>query len=237
MQVLKDVYLLSGYPYSVSSNVFAVKGKHSIVLIDTGTDAYDMGVIENNLVYWGLSNYPISHVLITHAHLDHGGNAHLFQDRGSKIVASPYEADGLELADERCIGYAFDKKPIPCRVDLRVHEGDIIKAFELDFEVIEAPGHSGGSLIYRLVLDGKIILFTGDTIRVGMNCDSAVLGWSGAVDYNRELYLETLGKISKLEADVILGGHFQPCLQNGWKILGKAYTQALLEFNPPVYRI
>ena len=70
-------------------------------------------------------------------------------------------------------------------------------------------------------------------VRVDLNCAGAKLGWSGGEDYDRTAYLASLKRISKLKADVILAGHFQPCLKNGTKILQSAYTRALLDFRQP----
>lgn len=233
MQITRNIYQVSGFPYGVHPNVYAVKGKDGIVLIDTGLDKYELGIIDENMKYWGLSVYPVTHALITHSHFDHAGNAHIFRERGAVIAAGPVDAEGIEAGDDRTIGYAYCKKFMPCHVDMKVKDGDIIRAAELEFEVIHVPGHSSGCVFYKLESEGKTIMFTGDAIRVGNNCESAILGWSGGVDYNLELYFETLKKISHLHADIILAGHFQPCLKDGWKIFQKAYTKALLDWRQP----
>ena len=233
MQLVKDIYLVSGFAYGLHPNVYAVKGENAVVLIDTGLDENDLSVVDANLRYWGLAQYPLSHVLMTHAHFDHSGNAHLLRQRGAMTVAGPGDAEGIELGDDRTIPYAFGRKFPSCPIDVKVKDGDHVYAAGLDFSVIHVPGHSPGCVFYRLVMDGHIILFTGDVVRVGSNCESAKLGWSGGVDYDREAYMQTLARISKLEADVILAGHFQPCLKDGYKVLQNAYMRALLDWRQP----
>jgi hypothetical protein len=49
----------------------------------------------------------------------------------------------------------------------------------------------------------------------------------------KDVYLAPLERILHMKADVILAGHFQPCLKNGTKILQNAYTRALLDFRQP----
>jgi len=233
MQIIKDVFLVSGFPYARHPNVYAVKGRDGLILVDTGLDEGDLEIINENIEYWGLSDYPISHVLITHEHFDHCGNAHIFKKKGARIVAGLEDAEAIETGDDRTIGYAFHKEFIPCKVDIKVVDGDIIDAAGLMFGVIHVPGHTPGSVFYKLELDGKTIFFTGDAIRVGTNCESAFTGWSGGIDYDMNRYFESIRKVAKLKPNIILAGHWQPCLKDGWKILQKVYTKVLLDWRQP----
>ncbi|HEY3289423.1 MAG TPA: MBL fold metallo-hydrolase, partial [Anaerolineae bacterium] len=176
MQILKDIYLTSGLPYGFHPNAYAVRGPKGVVLVDSGLDERDLAAIDANLHYWGLSNLPITHLLLTHAHFDHSGNALALRSRGMKTVAGPGDADGIELGDARTIPYAYGRKFPACPIDLRVKDGDVIAAAGLTFDVIHVPDHSSGSVFYRLVADGRVILFTGDVVHVGETSDTARLG-------------------------------------------------------------
>lgn len=233
MQVFRNIYQVSGSPYGVHPNVYIVKGHNAVVMIDTGLDESELTVVLENMKFWGLSEYPVTHVLITHSHFDHSGNAHIWSKRGSKIAAGPSDAEGIELGDDRTIGYAYAKKFTACPVDIKVKDGDTVETAGLKFDVIHVPGHSSGCVFYRLISDDKVILFTGDVIRVGTNCEFAKLGWSGGIDYDQKVYFESLKKVKDLECDIILAGHFQPCLKDGFKILQNAYMKALLDWRQP----
>ena len=233
MQLLKDIFLVSGWAYGLHPNAYAVKGRDALVLIDCGLDEQDLAVIDVNLRYWDLAQLPISHLLLTHSHFDHSGNAHLIRGRGALTAAGPGDAEGIELGDDRTIPYAYARKFPACPIDIKVKDGDVVRAAGLDFEVIHVPGHSSGSVFYRLILDGRIILFTGDVVRAGANTETAMLGWTGAVDFDRAAYLQSLQRIAKLEADVVLAGHFQPCLKDGYKLLADAYMRGLLDWRRP----
>ena len=233
MQLIQDIFLASGFAYGLHPNVYAVKGDGALVLIDSGLDENDLAVIDRSLHAWGLEQLPITHVLITHAHFDHAGNALALRRRGAHIVAGPGDAEGIAQGDERTIPYAYGRKFPACPVDLQVKEGDVVHAAGLAFEVLHMPGHSGGSVFYRLVKDGRTVLFTGDTLHVGHNCESALLGWTGGIDYDRHAYLRSLARCATLGADVILAGHYQPCLSDGYKVLQKAYALALVELRRP----
>jgi glyoxylase-like metal-dependent hydrolase (beta-lactamase superfamily II) len=233
MQLIQDIYLVSGFAYGLHPNVYAVKGTDAVVLIDTGLDENDLSVIDENLHAWELDRLPISHVLLTHAHFDHAGNALALRWRGARIAAGPGDAEGIELGDDRTIPYAYGRKFPACPVDLCVKDGDVVQAAGLAFQVIHMPGHSSGSVFYHLMKQGRNVLFTGDVVHVGPNCESALLGWTGGVDYDRQAYLQSLTHCARLEADAILAGHYQPCLKDGYKVLQKAYARALQELRQP----
>jgi glyoxylase-like metal-dependent hydrolase (beta-lactamase superfamily II) len=227
--------MVSGDAYGFISNIFAIKGRDSVVLTDTGEDEDDLRTIDEGLKYWGLSELPITHVLISHVHFGHVANAHILRKRGAKIVAGEADADGIETGNEKIVDFPpFKKKPyVPCPVDVKVNDGDVIEAGGLNFEAIGVPGHTAGSMFFKLVMDGKTVIFTGDVLSVGEDCAYAKLGWTGAVDYNRFDYFDSVRKFSKLDADLILPAHFQLCLKDGWKILQNAYLQALMEWRQP----
>ncbi len=241
MRILRNIFQVSGIPFGyathgpIGDNVFAVKGDNVIVLVDCGGSLEELEVIDEWLKYWDLINYPVSNVLICHAHNYHMGNAHVFRNRGAKIVAGFDDAECIETGDYRVI----DSGPFklrqynPCIVDQKVKDGDIIESGGLRFEVISVPGHTPGSTIYKLALDGKIILFTGDALKVGPECRGSVLGWTGSAGYNRQQYFESIKRVSKMHADVILPSEYQICLRDGWKILQDSYLRALLEWRQP----
>ena len=231
MQILKDIYLVSGLPYGFHPNAYAVKGRDAVVLIDCGLDERDLAAIDTNLQYWGLADLPISHLLITHAHFDHTGNAFTLRKRGLLTVAGPGDAEGIARGDDRTIRYAYGQSFPACDIDITVQDGDVLNAAGLAFDVIHVPGHSSGCVLYRLVLDKRVILFTGDVVHVGEKSDMARLGWNGAVDYDRAAYLHSLQRMAQLHADVILAGHYQPCLQDGYKVLQNAYMRGLMELR------
>ncbi len=238
MQVLKNLYRIVAqnicyYPQgSCANNVYVIKGKDALVMHDCGGTDEEIGLIDEGLKYWGLSDYPISHVLISHSHSNHMGNAKFFRDRGAKIVAGKDEAPAIEIGDQRVVDHGpFKKKDyVPSPVDIKVKDGDVIESSGLKFEVISAPGHTPGSTIYRLVIDGKTVLFTGDVLSVPVE---HILGWTGDEGYDREKYFETIKKLSKLHADVILPSDFEILLKDGWKILQESYLRALLEWRQP----
>ncbi len=234
MQIIKDVYQLCGSPYGLAravSNCYAVKGQDSVILIDSGVDENQLNIIDANMKYWGLDKFPVSHLLITHSHFDHSGNAHVFKERGAVVYAGPGDAEGIEKGDDRTIGYAFNRTFPVCKVDTVLKDGDVIQAGGLEFKVIHMPGHTAGSLIFSIEMEGRLIFFTGDVINISAECDEALLGWNGSVDYDKAAYFQSITKIKDMEPDIILGGHFDNCLIDSGRIIKNAYLKALLELR------
>ncbi|UCB46802.1 MAG: MBL fold metallo-hydrolase [Spirochaetota bacterium] len=241
MEILKNLYQVSGPPFGTHQNVYVMRGDKELVMVDTGIDADELAVIDDNIAYWGLAGYPVSYVLITHSHYDHCANAHTLRSRGAKIIAGPSDAEGIELGDDRTASYAFSHKGKfkPCKVDSVAKDGTVIKAAGLEIQAIHVPGYTKGSLFYKIVMDNKIIIFTGDVIKIkdqfsNILVRDARFGWSGGMDYDRDQYFETIKKISGMKADILLPGHGQVCMKEGWELFQDAYVEARLNwFNKP----
>lgn len=237
MQLAKNLYQLAGPFYGNSSSVYGVTGEKDLVLIDAGYDKAQLNMIEKNIKYWGLDKYRLSHVLITHCHFDHCGNAAELRAAGAKLVSSKVDAEAIESGDDRTIGFAFMGKKFPAvPVDIQMDKDGEIEIDGMKFKFIFTPGHTAGSCCISTVLaDGKTALFTGDTIHVGMNCGYARLGWNGSVDFNGKDYFNSIVKLKDMQVDMVLAGHEYNCLENGSSILQDAYKQALLSLRDLPY--
>ncbi|MDP4109066.1 MAG: MBL fold metallo-hydrolase [Bacillota bacterium] len=139
------------------------------------------------------------YILLTHGHFDHILAAQDMKEAtGAKLAVSPKDADmlrknGLEEFQAFLKGRFKEAKP-----DFLLYEGDTITLGPLSLSVIETPGHTEGSCVFRT--DG--ILFTGDTLfyRECGRCDL-----SGG-DYGK--MLGSLKKIAGLPGDyTVLPGH------------------------------
>ena len=232
MQIVKDLYLVCGFPYERHANIHAVKYSKGIILFDCGTNLDEAQIVEKNLAKWGLGDLPITHVFVTHEHQDHGGNSQYFQDKGAAVYAGPVDADHIANADIETIDFALIEKAVACPGIRTVQDEQIVEVEELKVRCIHIPGHTPGSILYQVDLNGLSVCFGGDSIRVGTNAQSAILGWTGGVDYDRETYIQSLLKVAELVrhgqlmCDVLCGGHFQPMVGDGWKCLNWASRAA-----------
>lgn len=234
LRISDNVYMLSGAPYSQIGNVYAVRGNGGFFLVDCGQGQAAREIIQGNLDYYQFGRDVPSHIFVTHAHIDHTGNAWYFQKRGARIVCHPLDRAALEQGGELVTDYAWEEEFTPCRVCSCFEDGQMLKADGIELQAIYAPGHSGGSTVFLMRLDGRKMLFTGDTISTqlsGWGKLEAQLGWEGGYDMDRSAYLETLHKLYRLDIDCLLPGHGIPAMLNGTQILKNAFCQGLLKLR------
>ena len=88
-------------------------------------------------------------ILVTHHHADHTGGVDALRNATGAKVYGP--------ASERIPGPFVPLKG-----------GDIARAMDLDFQVIDVPGHTAGHIAYYTPdMNGKPLLFCGDTLFSG----------------------------------------------------------------------
>jgi hydroxyacylglutathione hydrolase len=89
----------------------------------------------------------VTHVLLTHHHVDHVAHLDAFRERFAvPVLAHPLEAEQLH------------------GVDGRLGDGDVVDTGELRIRCLHTPGHTGGMLSF--LVDGREC-FTGDTLFAG----------------------------------------------------------------------
>ena len=96
MRLTEHVSLLSGLLLDTSENVYAIRHEYGLVLIDTGWGEAAQKNILQSLQEDGLSALPVTHVLLTHMHDDHSGNAAWLRSRGAQIWCPEADASGVE---------------------------------------------------------------------------------------------------------------------------------------------
>lgn len=237
MQLNSITYQILGGMYANISNVYVLRGAHSLVMIDCAETAHDLAIMRENLKKWQLDHLPISHVLLTHKHFGHIGNAFRLQRSKAKIIAGKEDKTAIEQGNiHEIVDYSpFPQRDLyhPCRVDYAVDDQEELLLDSLRIRCITAPGHTDGSIVYHISVDGQEILFTGDIINISAECRSVTLGWEGGIDFNVSRYWNSLQKLSKLPCDQIFPGHGQLCMQKGNVVIQKAKKYALLKFRQP----
>ena len=110
---------------------------------------------------------PPSVLALTHAHPDHWGAAGTISDAlGIPVVC--HHADAAVVRGERCAGSGWHFRlgrafleGRPCPAVVGVEEGDRVG----EFEVVHAPGHSDGHVVYFRERDGVAVV--GDVVNTG----------------------------------------------------------------------
>ena len=84
MRITEHVYQVSGIIYGMNSNVYAIDTESGVILIDAGYADKQYGSMMDVMKQYRLES-KVTAVFLTHAHLDHAGNAYLFEDKGAEI--------------------------------------------------------------------------------------------------------------------------------------------------------
>ena len=162
------------------------------------------GWLDSGLASLELSTEDIDLLVLSHLHYDHVGNAKMFDNGRTRIVANSNELEGVRTLSGPVNGAHLASE----------YEGLAIEAISGDAElvpgvsVIETPGHTWGTMSLRLDLpnDGTKI-FTSDAIYMSESYGPPAIG--AAIVWDNLKWLESVEKIrsiaQKTNAEVIFG--------------------------------
>lgn len=119
------------------------------------------------------SGIEIEKILITHGHIDHAGGAAALREALGVKIEGPHQADDflLQSLPETGLQYGMtDARTVT--PDRWLAAGDEVTVGGLSFKIIEAPGHSPGSVVlfnntHRFALMGDV-LFKGSVGRTDL---------------------------------------------------------------------
>jgi len=234
MQILPGVYQVNGSPYGRHQNGYIVHHSGACILIDSGDleDGETLPEVERNGARWGIRLLEVTHLLVTHAHFDHASHAAALQRGGIQVVASQATAEAMAAGDERCIGFAVQRSFEPCQVDVVLQDGEVLAVRDLRVRCLLAPGHTEGVAVFEIVLDGQRLWFTGDLFEAQHAHRWVSLPWTGAPDFDRAKYIQSLARLLTLPAcDHVLPGHGPAAIGRGKRLLEMAYTEALTKWR------
>lgn len=179
-------------PFTYTGTGVFIIGKDSVCVIDPGptTEAH-VAAIDR-----ALDGRTVSHVLVTHHHVDHSPLAQpLAEKHGCKVYGfgvQPTPPQGGEVRLEAGDDLSF--KP-----DVEIRNGHIVKGDGWTMEAIHTPGHTSNHLCYALHEENT--LFSGDHI----------MGWSTSVvsppDGHMGDYLRSLNTVLARDFDIIRPTH------------------------------
>lgn len=146
--------LLSFVAGPVQTNCYVLCSGKRAVVIDPGDRGKEL---YTRIVSRGLT---VDAILLTHGHFDHiGGVNELKELSGAPVYVSENDAEMLHDGKKNFsvyFGMAIDSVSF----DHTVKDGDVLTFGEITLKVLETPGHSKGSVVYRT----EDCLFTGDTL-------------------------------------------------------------------------
>jgi len=206
------------------------------VLIDTGM-AGDGGreTLLEELADHDLGADDIQHLVLTHPHVDHLGQAATVIEAGDPQV---YVPAGVETRFSRDIGdlrstvernataagvagkargRVIDKAVESLRrdrellprdaVDRWVEDGASINLGDLVLEAIHTPGHQADHLCYRSTIDEGRVLFSGDMAIKPFRSVAIHVGLDDGVEESIGAFYTALDRLGALEIDRVFPGH------------------------------
>jgi len=206
---VREMRFTYGEPEQVSPSVRRLVARNPGLLTLYGTNTYLVGRGRVAVVDPGpllgehraalrraLHGEAVSHVLVTHRHLDHCESAlAVARETGAVLAAGAHRSSG-SLPAGGYFGEAADPGLAP---DLVLGEGDRVEGPGWTLEAVATPGHTSDHLCFSLPAEG--LLLTGDH----------VMGWSTSVvippDGDMAAYRASLHLLQGRNERTYLPGH------------------------------
>ncbi len=200
LRLSDNLYLAySEYPHVDSGNVYLLTGTHP-TLIDCGSQRAGPQLVRN-LAQAGLGPGDIHQVIATHGDCDHTQGYHDLRLLQPDLRLSMHPQDWplvIEGDPYRNSNYVYRRPFMPFAADhcLPLDDGDAVPAGDTVLTVHHTPGHTDGSICLLGEIDGRRVLFAGDTIGGSMKSltgadlrvwAEAAAAWTLSLDYLRTL--------------------------------------------------
>ena len=196
-------------------SAFLLDDGTTTVLYDTGFAFTGYKVADN--IRAVLGERPLDYIFLTHSHYDHAaGSPYICAqypnvqvaagEYAVKIFARPTARAVMRDLDHKfaaqCGVTEYEDRIDALRVDLPVKEGDIIRAGNMEFTVVELPGHTKCSVGYYLASE-KLLL---STETLGVYDGGEIVFPSYLVGYR--MALDSITKAEEMDIDNILLPHY-----------------------------
>ncbi|MGQ0533565.1 MAG: MBL fold metallo-hydrolase [Caulobacteraceae bacterium] len=182
-------------PFTYKGTGVYIVGHGEVAIIDPGPD----NVEHIDAIMRAIDGARVTHILVTHRHMDHSPAAHPLAERtGAKVYASTIPPKPSEC-DEIRLEAGDDHYFTP---DLNVEDGDRFRGPGWTIEAVFTPGHTANHMAYALIEENA--LFPGDHI----------MGWSttviGPPDGDMTDYIESLEKVRDRGFETLWPTHGPP---------------------------
>lgn len=180
-------------PYTFKGTGTYIIGHGTVAVIDPGPDIPS----HIDAILIALEGETISHILVTHNHVDHSPAARPLSNLcGAQIYAHDVKSQQYHKAD---VEEGLDKSFNP---DVILRDGDIIKGENWTIEAVHTPGHLSNHICFSY--HEEKALFSGDHI----------MGWSTTIvsppDGNMQHYMDSLEKLLKRDEEIYYPTHGWP---------------------------
>lgn len=202
----------------VGSYIFA--GKDELAVIDPGPGSTAPVLLER-LREAGFDPKDVTHLLLTHIHLDHAGGVGLLLRSMPQAKIYVYSKGAPHLIDPTRFlasatriygGHMYelwgDVVPVPEDRIQTIDGGDVLNVAGRRLEVHYTPGHASHHVIFFDVHTGE--LFAGDVAGVRLQNINYVRPPTPPPDLDIEAWSNSIDKLKQLRPDVLYLAHYGP---------------------------
>lgn len=144
--------------FQCNCTVLACEQTKEAVIIDPGGDADRIREIAEH------HDLTVKAIIHTHAHLDHiYGTRDVKENHGGEVCLHKDDLSLYQGIKVQAAMFGWEARDIT-PVDRFIDHGDNIEFGQHQAKVIHTPGHTPGSVCFELQVDGKTIVFAGDTL-------------------------------------------------------------------------
>jgi glyoxylase-like metal-dependent hydrolase (beta-lactamase superfamily II) len=212
-----------GTPGVVAAAV--VSGPGGTVLVDPGPTS-TLATLEAGLAAGGIALDEVTHLLLTHIHLDHAGatGTILARHPGIRVLVhqrgAPHLVDPAKLLASATRLYGDDMerlwgevRPVPEHAITALMGGERIEAAGRQFEIVYTPGHAVHHVSY--MSKDLSVGFIGDVGGVRLRKDAYTMPPTPPPDIDIERWEDSLYRLGRWNVDTLFLTHFGPVTPGG----------------------
>jgi len=201
-EIIEGVYQIggSGITSTDDAAIYLIDFAGELVMIDAGAGRSSAQIVRN-IEMLGFNPTNISHLILTHCHIDHIGSAPFFREKyGTKILIHELDTKAMETGDSlKTAANWYGTTFPPTKIDQKLSGSHVILKFgSEELHCLHTPGHTPGSIALYIDRGGKRVLF-GQDIHGPFNAQfgSDIEAWK-----------KSMQTLLALNADILCEGHF-----------------------------
>ncbi len=137
-------------------SIFGDEQTRQAIVVDPGDE------IEKITEVLDRHQLKVQSIVITHAHIDHVAGAHKLRAlTGAPVYMNEDDRELLNALDVQATWLGVEAPP-RTEVDTAAQDGTVLRLGQADFEIMETPGHTQGSVSVWIPQENKLV--AGDTL-------------------------------------------------------------------------
>src|SRR3984885_11684531 len=138
-------------------SIFGDETSGDAVVIDPGDEIGRITAIPDR------HHLQVKAIVITHAHIDHiGGAQKLKAATGAPVYMNAKDQELYDHLDVQAGWLGMEEAPEQAEIDVNAREGGTLALGPAEFQILETPGHTQGSISLLIPAENKLI--AGDTL-------------------------------------------------------------------------